>query len=315
MARKHTLESKRRIRACLLLIPCSLVLLGISIYPVFSSIYMSFRNEHLLRKDSTFVGFANYVRLLHDKEFWGSVSFTFIYTFSVVAIAYVVGLALALALNRNIRGKRFFRAVFLLPWVIPPVIAVTNLKWILHDQVGIINTTLEALGLIDKPILFLAKYGLIRPTVILASAWKQVPFMMITLLAGLQSVPPELYESAQIDGAGYWRQLFSVSLPIIRPLTFINTTLSFIWTMNSFEMIWLMTGGGPNGHTFTIPVLSYYTAFFRNDLSYAATIATFMLLVLLVLTLLNFRAQFAPESSEKARKNRRYGFAKKRTTT
>ena len=210
-----------------------------------------------------------------------------------------------MALKRNIRGKKFFRAVFLLPWVIPPVIAVTNLKWILHDQVGIINTTLKAWGLIDKPILFLAKYGLIRPTVILASAWKQTPFMMITLLAGLQSVPRELYESAQIDGAGFWRQLFSVSLPIIRPLTFINTTLSFIWTMNSFEMIWLMTGGGPNGHTYTIPVLSYYTAFFRKDMAYASTIATSMLVVLLLLTLLNFRAQFASESSGKPKKNRR----------
>lgn len=299
MTKQMTLQKKNAIRSWLLLIPATLVLFGISIYPVFSSIYMSLTDEHLLRKESSFVGLKNYIRLVSDQEFWNSVGFTFLYSFAVVIIAYVVGLALALVLNRRMRGKRFFRAVFLLPWVIPPVIAVTNLKWILHDQVGIINTTLQAWGIIDKPILFLAQYGLIRPTVILASAWKQIPFMMITLLAGLQSVPADLYESAQIDGAGFWKRLGSITLPIIRPLTFINTTLSFIWTMNSFEMIWLMTEGGPNGHTFTIPVLSYYTAFFRKDMAYAATIATSMLVVLLLLTLLNFRMQFKDGSERR----------------
>lgn len=290
--KKLSLQKKNTIVSWFMLIPTTLVLFAVSVYPVFSSIYMSFTNEHLLRKETAFVGFDNYIRLLVDREFWSSVTFTFVYSFSVVAIAYVAGLALALLLHRKIRGRGFLRALFLLPWVIPPVIAVTNIKWILHDQVGIINTLLRSWGLIEKPILFLAKYGLIRPTVILASAWKQLPFMMITLLAGLQSVPDELYESASIDGAGGWRQLFSITLPVIRPLTFINTTLSFIWTINSFEMVWLMTGGGPNGHTFTIPVLSYYTAFFRNDMSYAATIATSMLVVLLLLTLVNFRVQF-----------------------
>lgn len=304
MPKKNSLRAKNKIISWIMMIPCTVVLLGISVYPVFSSIYMSFTNEHLLRKETSFVGFDNYIRLMRDTEFWGSVGFTFIYSFAVVAVAYVAGMALALALNRDMKGKRFFRAVFLLPWVIPPVIAVTNLKWILHDQVGIINTTLRSWGVIDKPVLFLAQYGWIRPTVILASAWKQIPFMMITLLAGLQSVPLELYESAQVDGAGFWKQLFSITLPIIRPLTFINTTLSFIWTINSFEMIWLMTGGGPNGHTFTIPVLSYYTAFFRNDMSYAATIATSMLFVLLLLTLVNFQSQFRPKPSAKNKKGR-----------
>lgn len=305
MPKALSLQKKNTLVSWCMLMPATVVLLAISIYPVFSSIYMSFTDDHLLRKQTNFVGLSNYARLLTDAEFWSSVGFTFVYSFSVVAISYVLGLALALVLNRKIKGRGALRAIFLLPWVIPPVIAVTNLKWILHDQMGIINTTLQAWGIIDKPILFLAQYGLIRPTVILATVWKQLPFMMITLLAGLQSVPNELYESASIDGAGFWKKLFCVTLPVIRPLTFINTTLSFVWTINSFEMIWLMTGGGPNGHTFTVPVLSYYTAFFRNDLSYAATIATSMLVVLLALTLLNLRLQFgrdgAPKPKRKAR--------------
>lgn len=310
MHRSLSMQKKDTLFAWCMLIPATLVLLAVSVYPVFSSIFMSFTDEKLLSKETHFVGLANYARLLGDKEFWGSIGFTFIYSFSVVVIAYVAGLALALVLDRSIKGRGIFRAIFLLPWVIPPVIAITNIKWILQDQMGLINTTLQAWGFIDEPILFLAKYGLIRPTVILASAWKQLPFMMITLLAGLQSVPGELYESASIDGAGFWRKLFSITLPVIRPLTFINTTLSFIWTINSFEMIWLMTGGGPNGHTFTVPVLSYYTAFFRKDMSYASTIATSILVVLLLLTLLNLRIQFkdnTPKALRKTKKKRGYG--------
>ena len=305
MHRTMSLQKRNTLSGWCMLIPSTLVLMAVSIYPVFNSIFMSFTNENLLRKETEFIGLGNYIRLAEDSEFWGSVGFTFVYAFSVVILSYILGLALALILNRKIKGRWLMRAIFLLPWVIPPVVAVTNLKWILHDQMGIINTTLRAWGLIDKPILFLAQYGLIRPTVILATVWKQLPFMMITLLAGLQSVPNELYESASIDGAGFWRKLFSVTLPVIRPLTFINTTLSFVWTINSFEMIWLMTGGGPDGHTFTMPVLSYYTAFFRKDMAYAATIATSMLVVLLLLTLFNLRMQLGGENHKDRRKVRK----------
>ena len=284
--------NRNRLGYCLL-IPAGLVLLLISVYPVLSGIYMSMTNRHLLRPGrNDFVFLDNYVKLFQDQEFLGSLGFTFLFTFSVVAISYVAGLALALLLNRNIRCRALFRTLFLLPWVIPSVVAVINWTWVLNDQVGIINTTLKALGLIDKPILFLADYSLIRITVILVSAWKQMPFMMITLLAGLQSVPLELYEAASIDGAGFWQRLRCITLPMIRPVSFISTTLSFLWTFNTFENIWLLTGGGPNGYTFTLPILSYYTAFLRQDISYASAIATAMIVVLLLLSLVYFRIQF-----------------------
>ena len=155
------------------------------------------------------------------------------------------------------------------------------------------------MGLIDKPILFLADPHFVRLTVIMVAAWKQMPFMMITLLAGLQSVPKELYEAASIDGAGFWRSLFSITIPTIRPVMLISTMLNFVWTFNSFENIWLMTGGGPNGYTFTLPIYSYYVAFLRQDISYASTIATAMIAVLGLLCLLYVQLQKKWQNSSK----------------
>ena len=204
----------------------------------------------------------------------------------------MVGLPLALLLNRKIRFGGLFRTIFLLPWVIPAVVAVINWTWVLNDQVGIINITLKKLGLIEKPVLFLGDYSLVRFTVILVSVWKQMPFMMITLLAGLQSVPAELYEAAEMDGAGFRHTLTGITLPLIKPISFISTILTFLWTFNTFENIWLLTGGGPNGYTYTLPILSYYTAFLRQNISYASAIAVVMILVLLLISLVYFRVQF-----------------------
>ncbi len=280
----------------LFLLPATAVLLLISIYPVLRGIWMSLTNYNMLRPGQTkFVGFANYAELLADKEFLGTLGFTFVYTFSVVAISYVCGLALALALNRNIHFRGLFRTIFLLPWVIPAVVAVTNWSWLLNDQIGFINYFLQWVGLVDKPILFLADYRFIRLTVIVVSVWKQMPFMMITILAGLQSVPEELYEAAAIDGAGFWSCLGRITLPMIRPVTYISTLMSFLWTFNTFENIWLLTAGGPNGHTYILPILSYYTAFVRQDISYASAIATAMIVVLLLLSFLYVRLSFRGE--------------------
>ncbi|MFR3754925.1 MAG: carbohydrate ABC transporter permease [Enterocloster sp.] len=116
--------------------------------------------------------------------------------------------------------------------------------------------------------------------------------MMITLLAGLQSVPAELYEAAEMDGAGFRHTLTGITLPLIKPISFISTILTFLWTFNTFENIWLLTGGGPNGYTYTLPILSYYTAFLRQNISYASAIAVVMILVLLLISLVYFRVQF-----------------------
>ncbi len=276
-------ERERNLFGYKLLLPSTVLFLFISVYPLLNGIWMSFTNRNLMRPEQTkFVFLENYVKLFSDSEFLGSLAFTLVYTTLVVLISYVIGLALALALNRDIHGRAVYRTIFLLPWIIPSVVAMTNWSWILNDQFGFINTCLEKLHLIDHPILFLADYRWIRPMVVLISVWKAMPFMMITLLAGLQSVPKELYEAACMDGAGSIRMLKSITLPLIWPVSFISVTLNFIWTINNFENIWLLTGGGPNGHTFTLPIYSYYTAFYRQNLSYAAAIATTLIICMLL---------------------------------
>lgn len=290
---KTAVKWRKESRPYLMLIPAALVLLLISVYPVLYGIYMSMTNKNLLRPGrNDFIFLDNFIKLAQDQEFLGSLGFTFVYTFSVVAVSYVVGLTLALLLNRKIRFGALFRTIFLLPWVIPAVVAVINWTWVLNDQVGIINITLKKLGLIEKPVLFLGDYSLVRFTVIQVSVWKQMPFMMITLLAGLQSVPAELYEAAEMDGAGFRHTLTGITLPLIKPISFISTILTFLWTFNTFENIWLLTGGGPNGYTYTLPILSYYTAFLRQNISYASAIAVVMILVLLLISLVYFRVQF-----------------------
>ena len=292
-------KHRRNLRPYLMLVPAVFVLLMISVYPVLYGIYMSMTNKNLLRPGrNDFIFLENFIELGKDQEFLGTLGFTFVYTFSVVILSYVLGLGLALLLNRKIRFRGVFRTLFLLPWVIPSVVAVVNWKWVLNDQVGIINTVLQDWGIIESPVLFLGDYSLVRITVILISVWKQMPFMIITLLAGLQSVPEDLYEAAEMDGAGFWQTLTGITLPIIKPITFISTILTFLWTFNTFEIIWLLTGGGPTGYTFTLPILSYYTAFVRQDISYASAIAVMMIMVLLVISLIYFRLQFGKEKEE-----------------
>lgn len=282
---KEQLGSKRF--GYLLLVPSAVLIILISVYPLLSGIYMSFTNQSFLKPNQNdFIGLANYAKLMQDAEFFGAAGFSFVLTFFVVLLGYLVGLALAIILNRNIPMRSLFRALLLLPWVIPAVVGMINWSWLLNDQIGFINTALKSLGIIDSPILFLADYKLIRPTVMLVCTWKTIPFMMITVLSGLQGIPADLYEAASIDGAGFWRSLRHITLPMIKSVSFVCITLSFIWTFNNFENIWLLTGGGPNGHTYTLPILSYYTAFYRNNTAYAATIATTILIAMLALCIL-----------------------------
>ncbi len=276
-----------------MLVPASVLIVTISIFPLLRGLFLSLMQYNLLKPwKRGFAGLNNFIELITtDEEFFSVLGYSFTYTFFVVVISYFCGLVLALLLNRDIKFRGFFRALALIPWVVPPVVAATNWSWVLNDQIGIINSTLRNWGIIEKPILFLANQDLTRITVVFTSAWKALPFMMIVLLAGLQSIPKELYEAAEIDGAGFFKSFRYITFPGIRNVSLICTTLMFIWTFNNFENIYLLTYGGPGQATYTLPILSYYTAFFRSELGYASAIASTMLVVLLVMALFYLRLQ------------------------
>jgi multiple sugar transport system permease protein len=269
-----------------MLIPATLLILLISVYPLVRGIALGFMNYNLQKPDRVgFNGIDNFIKIFtSDKEFWGVLSFTFIYTLSIVIISYALGLIFAMLLNRDIKGRGIFRMLILIPWIIPPAVAATCWQWLLNDQFGLINNFLKSVHLIDKPLLFLADQQLTRLTVIVTGAWKSFPFMMITLLSGLQTIPDDLYEAAEIDGASFFQRFRHITLPMLTSVTTVCTTLMFIWTFNNFENIYLLTQGGPNRATYVLSIYTYYTAFMRSNIGYASTISVVLLVVLLILT-------------------------------
>ncbi|MDL2206394.1 sugar ABC transporter permease [Eubacteriales bacterium OttesenSCG-928-N13] len=274
----------------MMLIPASLMILLISCYPLINGILLSFQNYNLLKpKKQGFAGLANYIKAFSDSEFWGVLGFTFFYTICVVVMAYIVGMVLAMLLNRDIKGRGLFRALALVPWIIPPAVAAVNWSWLFNDQVGLLNTLLKQLPWVNKSILFVAEPQMARFTVIWTSAWKSFPFMMITLLAGLQAIPGELYEAAEIDGASFVHRFRYITIPQLSSVSTVCTTLMFIWTFNNLENIYLLTRGGPNQSTFVLSILTYYTAFMRSDIGYASAISTILLVVLVIVMMFYVR--------------------------
>lgn len=272
--------------------PSLIFICAVSILPLLGGIFLSFQNYWILKpqKPRGFNGINNYIKLFGDKEFLSVLGYSFFYTLSVVVIAYLFGLCLALLLNRDIRGRAFYRALVLLPWVISPTVASTNWLWVLNDRIGFINNVLRDWGIISSPIQFLAVPDAAKITVIFTSTWKAFPFMTITILAALQGINSDMYESAYIDGAGFWQSFLHITMPMIKNVSVVCTILMFIWNFNNFENIYLLTKGGPSDATFTLPILTYYTAFYRNNLGYASTIGTSMLVVLLFVALAYMRA-------------------------
>ena len=272
--------------AYLLLLPATIALLAIRVYPLLEGVGISFTNRRLLNDRPTkFVGLDNFVKIFtNDSEFWRVLGFTLIYTIAVVIVSYVVGLGIALLMNMKIKGRAVFRTLLLIPWIVPGVVGAASWKWALNDQTGVINIILKNLGLIGRSIPFLASPFLARIVVIVVGSWRNYPYMALSLLAGLQTVPEDTKEAARIDGANKVQAFFYVILPQIKSVTMVCTTLMFVWTFNNFDNIYLLTLGGPDGSTQVMSVLSYYSAFSRMNMGYASAISTIMLVLMLILS-------------------------------
>jgi multiple sugar transport system permease protein len=279
---------QRRVRFAYMLIIPSLVLITLlSLYPIVEGIIVSLQRQNMLRGDpNAFVGAANYRRALFDEpQFWSSLAKTVYWTAGSVAGAYLLGLALALLTNMNIHGRGFFRALFLIPWVMPDVCTALLWKWLYGDEFGVINFLLAKFGLIGHPITWLSDQNLAMPAVIFVQIWKLYPVMFITLLAALQNVPNELIEAARIDGATMGQRFRYVTFPFIRPTSLVITLLASLWTFQAFDIVYLLTGGGPADATKILPTLVYDKAFWGLEMGYATAVAFLMLLCLLVISL------------------------------
>lgn len=280
------LKQQRARFAYYLILPSVILITLLNVVPLVQGILVSVQRQNMVRPNPTsFVGFRHYYRALFEEEiFWSSLGRTIVWTTGSVAGGYIVALALALLLNREIYGRGFFRALLLVPWVIPDAATALIWKWLYADQYGVINFLLIASGLVDRQIQWLADPSLAMVSVIAVQIWKLTPVMFIVLLAALQNVPTELHEAAELDGAGPIQRFRYVTFPVIRPTSVIITLLASIWTFQSFDIVYLLTGGGPADATEILPTLIYQKAFWASEIGYAAALGMLTLVCLVILS-------------------------------
>lgn len=271
-----------------LLAPGILLLLAVVVYPLIRSLVSAFFEESLLYPGMTFVGFSNIADVLAN-DFGALLSQTLIFTVGTTFFPFVIGMSLALVLNERFRGQRFFRGAFLIPWLIPGVVVSFLWMWIFDANYGVLNGVLTQIGIIDEPIAWLFGVDSARGALIVAKTWNSFPWMMVMLLAGLQTVPGELHEAAAIDGAGPIRRFFTVTWPHISGIAGLVILLEFIWNFQHFDTIFVLTGGGPAGSTRTFATEVYDTAFKGYDLGHAGALGLLWMGLLMILVVVYVR--------------------------
>lgn len=269
--------------AILLLVPAFLVLAGVILLPLIDAVRMSFTITKLtsLHKHE-YVGFRNYEKIFTDPTYWQVVKNTFLIVAISVGLSLVIGFALALALNNIKRGKSFLRALYIIPWLVPGVVIGITWSWILGTETGVINYILKSIGIIEDNLPWLAHKTLSNIAVNMVFVWSSVPFIMVTILGGLQSIPSDFLEAAIVDGSGFWQRLRFIIIPLLTPIIAIATVLRVIYTMQNFVIIYMVTQGGPGYATETFALYVYEMAFNSARLGRAAAIGTTWLFFLLI---------------------------------
>lgn len=287
LTRARLLED-RTVLGVAMVSPAVLLLLVLLAYPFFLGIYLSL-TDSIVGRGGRFIGFGNYISLLEDPLFRLVTFNTFLYTLVACTLKLILGMTLAIVLNREFLFKRFIRALVLLPYIVPTVLSAISFWWIYDPTFGIISWTLRHLGLIHQNIDFLGDPNLARAALIVANTWRGVPFYAIGLLAALQTVPPSLYEAAAIDGANRWAIFRFVTLPLLTPLTIVITMFSVIWTFADFQLPWVITRGGPNNATHLYGTLAFQRAIQGGHLGEGAAVAMAIFPVLLISVIVSFR--------------------------
>lgn len=262
------------------MLPAGLFLVLFLTYPLGLGIWLSFTDTKIGRAGG-FIGVENFVWLSDDPVFWLSVFNTFLYTVVASVIKFALGFYLAILLNNRIPFKAFVRAIVLLPFIVPTVLSAIAFWWIYDTQFSIISWSLIKLGLIEDYINFLGEPNNARASVIFANIWRGIPFVAITLLAGLQTIPASLYEAATIDGASRWQMFRHITYPMLTPIIAVVMTFSVLFTFTDFQLIYAMTKGGPINATHLMATLSFQRAILGGNLGEGAAISTAMIPFLL----------------------------------
>jgi multiple sugar transport system permease protein len=263
------------------MLPAAAILIFFLAYPLGKGVWLSMTSAKIGRPGE-FIGLENYVELIaYDRIFQSSTIFTMVYTAIASVIKFAVGLYLAILLNNNIPFRSFIRSIVLIPFIVPTVLSAIAFWWIFDSQFSIISWALKNLGLISTNINFLGDPLMAQATVIFCNIWRGIPFIAITLLAGLQTVSPSLYEAATLDGASRWQMFRFVTYPLLTPIIAVVMTFSVLFTFTDFQLIWAMTRGGPVNATHLMATYSYQKGILGGQLGEGAAIATAMIPFLL----------------------------------
>ncbi len=285
MTQSDTIRRREQNTAWIMLLPALLLLLLVFAYPIVRAFWLSLFTQNLGTKlQAEFSGLDNYVRMAGDGRFWQSFLTTSIFTTTSVVLELLLGMGIAIVLNQRFLGRSLVRTSAILPWALPTALIGLAWAWIFNDQFGVVNDLLLRLGLIKTGINWLGEPNLARIAVIFADVWKTTPFISILLLAGLQSISPDLYEAHAIDGASPWQSFHQITLPLLMPQILIASLFRFAQAFGVFDLIAVMTNGGPGGATEVVSLYIYSTVMRYLDFGYGAAlvVVTFLLLVVMV---------------------------------
>lgn len=292
-AQHHHRTMKQRLEPYLLISPTMLVILGLMVVPIVIVIGYSLMDNVVTNPTPKFVGLANYASILSDPAFWGAAVNTLVFTVGSVVAHMVIGMVFAMMLNSKTMARvprAIFRAIYILPWIFTA--SVVAVLWrLLLDPSGVINYVFTSSGILHEAIPWLATPSTALLAVTVINIWSGYPFFMISLLAGLQGVPSDLYEAARVDGAGFYRQFANVTLPALKPILYSMALLDLLWTTQQFTLIWATTGGGPLGLTEMLSTFTYRLAFNAYQFSMAATSAVIVLGASLIVAVFYVRNQ------------------------
>ncbi|MBA4383254.1 MAG: sugar ABC transporter permease [Anaerolinea sp.] len=278
----------------IMILPAGLILAVVTVYPLIRSLIISMLHWDLKKPELVhpFVFFDNYKYVLTDPTFWQSAKVTGFFVLGSVSLCIVLALAIALLLNREFVGRNMVRMLALLPWAIPGVVNGIMWKWILNPSYGALNGLLLQLGIIDKYVVWMGTPPGAMIMAILADVWKETPFIMLLMLAALQTIPKDLYEAAKVDGANVFKSFWHITIPLIKPTLFVALALRTIWALKSFDLIYTLTAGGPSGGTTVIGYYTYLKTFVSLNLGRGSAVAYLMTAVVALLVILYQRALY-----------------------
>jgi multiple sugar transport system permease protein len=283
-----------RLRGWAYLAPVVIYLIAFYAYPLYRNLELSLRDytvRSFVSGDAPFIGLDNFREVFADPTFWPAVIHTAIFTFVSIAFQYAIGLALAVFFNNNFKLSATLRALFLVPWLLPMIVSASTWSWMLNSDSGVVNTALEAFGLQGVNWLTSPTWSLVA--VILANIWIGIPFNLVILYSGLQNIPDNLFEAAALDGASSWQTFRHVTLPLLRPVSAITLLLGFVYTLKVFDIIWIMTRGGPGTSSTTLSTWSYQLGFgsLLPHFGPGAAVGNLLIIVALMFGLLYIRFQ------------------------